>query len=289
MGTHVTPQSENWAVHFDQNVPPVPGAIKTAHGWEIPLKGSDPTKAMGPAGDYAYLHTGALPQAVTFNALGYASGANMDVSVVFNEAITVTGTPQVTVVIGTNTRLASYVSGSGTNTLLFRYAIVSGDFALAGGVTIGNSGNIGLNSGTLRNADNVAAQLALPAATGIATIQVGAATASTLAFDKTTYITGNVLALTATFNEAITVTGVPQITISVNGTNRLASYVSGSGTTALVFNYTVVSGDSATATHVSIGNSGNIGLNSGTLKNATGVSASVAVPNPTNINSVTFN
>ena len=47
-----------------------------------------------------------------------------------------------------------------------------------------------------------------------------------------------------TFDEAVTVTGDPVINVEVGSNSRPAAYASGSGTTALVFRYTVVSGDS---------------------------------------------
>ncbi len=61
---------------------------------------------------------------------------------------------------------------------------------------------------------------------------------------------GGVIEITATFSAAVTVTGTPRFALSpafgASGTvTRHAGYVSGTGTTALVFRYTVVEGDSA--------------------------------------------
>ena len=49
--------------------------------------------------------------------------------------------------------------------------------------------------------------------------------------------------VTATMSEAVTVTGTPQLTLNVGGTDRIASYASGSGSSALVFTYTIQTGD----------------------------------------------
>ena len=57
------------------------------------------------------------------------------------------------------------------------------------------------------------------------------------------YAAGDAIDVTLTFSEAVTVTGAPQITLSVGGQNRTAAYSDGSGSTQLVFSYTVASGD----------------------------------------------
>ena len=57
------------------------------------------------------------------------------------------------------------------------------------------------------------------------------------------YGAGEKIQVTATFDEAVTVTGDPVINVEVGSNSRPAAYVSGSTTTELVFEYTVVSGD----------------------------------------------
>ena len=49
-----------------------------------------------------------------------------------------------------------------------------------------------------------------------------------------------------TFSEAVTATGVPQLTLDVGGQNRTAAYYEGSGNAQLVFSYTVATGDEDT-------------------------------------------
>ena len=54
---------------------------------------------------------------------------------------------------------------------------------------------------------------------------------------------GNTVTLTLTFSESVTVAGgVPTLTLNDGGT---ATYVSGSGTSALTFSYTVAAGQNA--------------------------------------------
>jgi large repetitive protein len=54
---------------------------------------------------------------------------------------------------------------------------------------------------------------------------------------------GDVIELTATFAQAVNVTGVPSIGLTVGGIARQATYTSGTGTTAIKFQYVVQAGD----------------------------------------------
>ena len=58
-----------------------------------------------------------------------------------------------------------------------------------------------------------------------------------------TYALGDTIEVGLTFSEAVTVTGAPYLLIDVGGTNRRASYHSGTGATQLKFQYTVLAGD----------------------------------------------
>ena len=83
-----------------------------------------------------------------------------------------------------------------------------------------------------------------------------------------TFDTGDAVTATVTFNEAVTVDttgGTPQLTINMGGADKVLSYSSGSGTTALVFTgYTVASGDTDTD-GLSIA-ANKLDLNGGTIK-----------------------
>ena len=61
-----------------------------------------------------------------------------------------------------------------------------------------------------------------------------------------TYSGGEVIEITVTFSESVTVTGTPQLVLSFNGRGgfyeRAAQYVTGSGTVVLVFRYAVAEG-----------------------------------------------
>ena len=79
---------------------------------------------------------------------------------------------------------------------------------------------------------------------------------------------GEAVEVTVTFSEAVVVNttgGVPSIGIALGGTKaRNASYVRGTGTTALVFSYTLVAGDGSHSSMAVTPNS--LALNGGTIR-----------------------
>lgn len=79
----------------------------------------------------------------------YFPGKTISATVVFTEAITVTGTPRLTISVGVNTRYLTYSSGSGTTSLVFQYTFTSSDDDTT---SLSISSPIDLNSGTLRDA-----------------------------------------------------------------------------------------------------------------------------------------
>lgn len=60
-----------------------------------------------------------------------------------------------------------------------------------------------------------------------------------------TYGIAGVISIEITFSEAVTVTGTPQITLETGTTDAVVNYSSGSGTTTLIFTYTVASGENS--------------------------------------------
>ncbi|WP_413999384.1 MBG domain-containing protein [Flavobacterium sp. W1B] len=81
----------------------------------------------------------------------YGTGQNLDFIVNFNREVIIYGSPQIAITIGSTTRLATYISGSGTVNLLFSYTVQSGDND-ADGIIINS---LSLNGGAIRDlADN---------------------------------------------------------------------------------------------------------------------------------------
>lgn len=109
-----------------------------------------------------------------------AAGGNIDVTVVYNEKITVDtsgGTPTITITNdqtggGTDaTFAASYQSGSSTNKLTFRatYAAADGGVADTDVLSVADQ-TLALNSGTLVDAEAVNAALAIASVTDTLTV-----------------------------------------------------------------------------------------------------------------------
>jgi hypothetical protein len=76
----------------------------------------------------------------------YATGQVLSFKINFGENVTVTGSPRLTLAIGSTTRYAVYSTGSGTNQLTFNYTVVSSDLD-DNGITMLSS--IDLNGGTI--------------------------------------------------------------------------------------------------------------------------------------------
>ena len=75
----------------------------------------------------------------------YVIGDTVQVSVIFSEAVTVSGQPQLGLSIGGQSSTANYNGGSGTSTVVFSYDVREGDH---GGVVIGSNA-IDLNGGSI--------------------------------------------------------------------------------------------------------------------------------------------
>jgi uncharacterized repeat protein (TIGR02059 family) len=97
--------------------------------------------------------------------------------------------------------------------------------------------------------------------------------------DDGSYSTGDVIPITVVFSEAVYVStagGTPTLALETGTTDRTASYVSGSGSETLVFNYTVQSGDTSPA--LAYTGTGALVLNSGTIEDAAGNNATLTLP-----------
>ncbi len=75
----------------------------------------------------------------------YVTGQNVDFTVNWTDQITVTGTPTLSLTVGSMTVNAAYLSGSGTNALVFRYTVLSGQND-NDGISVGT---LNLNGGIL--------------------------------------------------------------------------------------------------------------------------------------------
>ena len=124
----------------------------------------------------------------------------------------------------------------------------------------GNAGNVGSSA-------SIAIDTAAPSLT---TMNISGASGIL----SNTLNAGDVVEVTATFNEAVVVNATgnkPQVQLNIGGTLVYAAYASGSGTTDLLFNYTILAGQNDAD---GISYSANaLGLNTGTLLDAAGNTA----------------
>nr|WP_256834456.1 DUF4347 domain-containing protein [Pseudomonas oleovorans] len=211
----------------------------------------------------------------------YKVGDVITISTTFDQVVTVDtngGIPSLLLETGLTDRIATYVSGSGSNTLTFSYTVRTGDSSAD--LDYVSTSALSLNGGTILNAASQDAVLTLPATGGASSIAgqhdlvidgVAPIVTSVWVPPNATYVAGQNLDFTVNFSEAITVDtngGTPRLAITLDtGGTVYASYVSGSGTSALVFRLTVVDGQ-MDSNGISLGNS--IDANGGTLRDVAG-------------------
>ncbi len=203
-------------------------------------------------------------------------GTTIPITVTFSEAVTVTGTPQLTLNDGA---VVNYASGSGTTTLTFSYAVAAGQNTAD--LDYASTTALALNGGTILDAAGNAAVLTLPATgtDGLATQNIiidttpRAVTGVSTTQATGAYGLGTTIPITVTFSEAVTVTGTPQLTLNDGAT---ANYASGSGTATLTFSYVVAAGqDTADLDYAS---TAALTLNGGSILDAAGNAALLTLP-----------
>ncbi len=165
------------------------------------------------------------------------------------------------------------VAGSAVNLANATPVAVSGSamtLTLATAVTAGQAVTASYTKGTnpIRDAaGNDAADLSDQAVSNTVAPTVSSVALSSNAGSDSTYAIGDMVSATATFSAAVDVDasgGTPQLELDVGGSARQAAYASGTGTTALVFSYTVAEGDADTD-GIAIG-ADKLTLNGGTIQ-----------------------
>jgi hypothetical protein len=183
-----------------------------------------------------------LPTMVSMSALTDNSSTKVNaghvVTVTLNlsEAVTVTGVPTLQL---NDDEAATYVSGSGSAHLVFAYTVQSFD-------STPDLSVVGLNlplGATIQDTNGVNL---LGNVSGGLGIEVDASTLAITSIRATTdngssvLAAGHVVTITIDTSDQVTVTGTP--TLQLND-NEVASYIGGSGTGALTFQYTVQPND----------------------------------------------
>jgi hypothetical protein len=223
------------------------------------------------------------PQVISVSSITadgtYGPGATVTVTVRFSDAIAVDvtgGTPTLTLETGATDEQAIYTSVV-DDTMSFEYTVQSGDQTADLDYT-GTSALV-LNGATVRSPASLDADLTLPTVGGagslggqkaIAIDGVAPAVASVAVPSSGAYRAGQNLSFTVTFDEAVTVDttgGTPRLALNIGGSTRYAAYASGTGTTQLVFSYTVQAGDTDSD---GIALAGSLDANGGALRDGVG-------------------
>ena len=207
----------------------------------------------------------------------YELGETIEVDVEFDRAVTATGDPQVALIIGTETRHAA-LRGWGSQTLYFEYTVQEGDRD-DDGISIPVNA-LALNGGTITAADGrTDADLThgTVAADGGRKMNGSLVTPpavkriyflSSLVRDDT-YELGETVEVLVEFDKVVTVTGSPQVALTIGEQIRHAAYSTSWGDDQHAhFSYTVQEGD-RDEDGISIP-ANSLLLNGGTIKAADG-------------------
>jgi hypothetical protein len=200
----------------------------------------------------------------------YTTGEVIDIAVNYSEIVNVNtggGIPALVLNSGGN---AIYNSGSGTATLIFRYTIAVGQNSAD--LDYVTTGSLVLNGGTIRDtALNYAINTLPSVGTFAGTHEIMIDTAPMVTGVNTTKANGicnmgEVIDITVTYSESVDVNiggGIPILVLNSGGN---AVYNGGSGTSTLIFRYTVGAGqNSADLDYVT---TGSLLLNGGTIRDA---------------------
>src|SRR5204863_5358439 len=163
------------------------------------------------------------------------------------------GIPAIGLTIGSTPRTASYVSGSGTSALLFRYTIVSGDND-ADGIAVAPA--ISLNGSTIKDALGNDAILGFTTPnTSNVLVDTIAPTAALTYSPASVAKSGSALTITATFNNPMADSPVPAIAISAvaGGTALAATPMTRVDPTHYTYVYTVQGGNGTATVTMSAG------------------------------------
>ena len=177
----------------------------------------------------------------------YAAGEAIRAEVVFSEPVLVPGSPTLAVRVGAETRTASYLSGSGTETLLFEYRLPFGERD-DDGVGVPENGL----RGRIHGPGGEPAVLVHPALPDDADHRVDAVrpTVSAIAMASRpasgdTYRAGETVRVRMSFDEPVRISGTAAVNLVIGGATRAAE-VSRAGaepSAEAFFTYRVVAGD----------------------------------------------
>ena len=272
------------------------GTINDASGNAATLTLASPGATNSLGANKALIIDTALPTVASVSSTTSDGDYNLDdviaITVTFSEAVTVSGTPQLTLETVSSDAVVNYASGSGGTTLTFNYTVASGH--VSADLDYVSTSALALNSGSINDGAGNAATLTLasPGATNslgaskalvVDTVLPTVASVSSTKSDGA-YKVDDVIPITVTFSESVTVTGTPQLTLETGSSDAVVNYTSGSGSSVLTFNYTVASGQ--TSSDLDYVATSSLALNSGTINDVAGNAATLTLASPGATNSL---
>ncbi|NCT84572.1 MAG: DUF4347 domain-containing protein [Comamonadaceae bacterium] len=153
----------------------------------------------------------------------YKIGDVITVTVRFDSAVNVTGTPTLTLETGVTDRVLNYLSGSGTDTLTFSYTVQAGDSSAD--LDYASSSALSLNGGTIKDGADRSAILTLPTPGAAGSLGANKAlvvdgvrpTATSITLSDTALRIGGTANVTITFAERVVGLDVADFSVA-NGT-----------------------------------------------------------------------
>ncbi|GMI03622.1 hypothetical protein TrRE_jg8633 [Triparma retinervis] len=199
----------------------------------------------------------------------YNRGATVDIELTWSQSVELTDGPPVLLIdVGTLTREAVYVSGTGTNVYLFRYTVMTGDTATNLGYSFSASAlcyETGCPATTtatlLRSSTTPTAPADITTSTTGGTASNGVPIGSAIVIDTSgaptttiqsiaireaagTYAVGSVMFVDVTFTDEVLISsGRPSFYINLGGGSKEISFSAGDGTDTFSFYFTVAAGD----------------------------------------------
>jgi len=217
---------------------------------------------------------GVLGNIAVPTADSYRAGEVLSFTITFSENVTVTGTDSTLGLdIGGAARSATFLSST-ANSVTYTYTVQAGDND-ANGITVGA---IALGATTIRDAAGNDAVLSLtghlPSTAAVLVDTTAPAVAGNVAAPaNATYVAGQQLDFTVTFDENVTVSGSDStLGLTVGSTARSAVFLFADGN-RITYRYTVQAGD-RDANGVDIGA---IALGAGTIRDAAGNNANLSL------------
>ncbi|MDO9308492.1 MAG: hypothetical protein Q7V04_05460, partial [Deltaproteobacteria bacterium] len=207
----------------------------------------------------------------------YIAGQHLDFTVNFTENVTVNtsgGTPHIPVTLDTGGIVnASYITGTGTSAIVFRYTIATGNLD-SNGIALGSA--IIANGGTIKDAatnDATTTLNSVGSTTAILVDAVAPTVTSVTVPGNATYVAGQQLDFTVSFSENVTITGTDStLGLTIGGSSVSAAQLSNTAT-SITYRYTVQNNDNDTD-GITVGN---LTLNSSTINDAATNSANIAL------------